>query len=314
MEALASANPQYNSVALLDLPDCEFTPIGLNLPKHLTFDQWERIGRQLQLADVAIQWWIGDWLVYGEHKWGDKYTQAIEVTGRREQTLKNYHFVAAAIEKSRRRYELNYSIHAEVAPLEPEEQDRVLAKAAGIANPTVKGVRREVDKIRRAKMPKVEDDQVLLSNTAREFLDDYMMGTAEWLEKVPTGIPLREREALEKMIIEHGAHAKWLRELTRGDEFKAISELFSFEEGVPSTERAEGNHIFKYLDKSGYYLGEDELLVALDSMVVKDMLMVLSADGSRKEGQRGTINDLYGLHPTYESKLEADRLKHKDAA
>jgi hypothetical protein len=220
-----AALEQSQNSALLDIPDCEFTPIGLNLPPNLTFDQWDRIGRQLQLADIAIQWWIGDWLVYGEHRWGDKYAQAIEVTGRREQTLKNYHFVASSIEKSRRRYELNYSIHAEVAPLEPEEQDRVLAKAAGDPHPTVKGVRRQVDKIRRDKMPKVEDDATLLSKEAREFLDDYMIGTAEWAEKIPSGIPLREREALEKMIFEHGAHASWLRGLTRGAEFKAITEL-----------------------------------------------------------------------------------------
>lgn len=294
---------------LLEIPGCEFTPVSLTLPADLSFDHWERIGRQLQLADMAVQWWIGDWLVYGEHKWREKYAQAIELTGKREQTLINYHNVAKSIESNRRRVKLSFSIHAEVASLDEDDQERILAKAAGEPRPTVRGVRREADKARRAKMPKVPDDAMLLSKESREFLDDYMGSIAEWTEKVPDGIPIREREALDKLLYAHGEQALWLRSLTRGAEFKAITELFSFEEGGPSIETAEGNHIFKYLDKSGYFLGEDELLTVLDSMAEKELLQVLSTEEARQDGRRGGMNDLYGLHPRYANKIESDRLK-----
>lgn len=303
--ALATPTPQ-NSVALLGIPDCEFTPTQLILPPHLNYDQWERIGRQLQLAGLAIQWWIGDWLIYGEHKWREKYAQAIQVTGKAEQTLMNYQFVAKSISPSRRREKVDFSTHAEVASLDEDEQERILAKAAN-ENLSRKAVRREADKTRRAKQPKPEDTEVVLSKQAREFLDDYMTELGEWLSKLPMGISASEHQALEKMIYEQGADALWLKNRTVGSDYKAIVELFSFDEGTPGMERAGLADISSWLEKCGYYMSDSDLEARLDLMVEKRMLDIHSVEESRQDGRRGVMLSLYALNSDYQAQLENKR-------
>jgi hypothetical protein len=70
----------------------------------------------------ACQWWIGDWLNYGERAYGEKYAQGMAATGYELQTLTNMAWVAARVEISRRREILSWSHHAEVAALESDEQ------------------------------------------------------------------------------------------------------------------------------------------------------------------------------------------------
>ena len=47
-----------------------------------SFDEWESVGAFLHQVDGAVQWWIGDWLNYGEKAYGEKYSQALDVAGR----------------------------------------------------------------------------------------------------------------------------------------------------------------------------------------------------------------------------------------
>lgn len=296
---------QEPNQALLDLPGCEFTPTQLILPSDLSYDHWERIGRQLQLAGMAIQWWIGDWLVYGEHKWREKYAQAVLVTGRSEQTLMNYAFVARAISPSRRREQVDFSTHAEVAGLSEAEQERLLDKAAKEGS-TKRQLRREAEKVRRAQRPKPPDDQVVLSNEAREFLDDYMNEIGQWTGKIPK-LAASEHEAIERMILQQGACALWLRNRTITADYKAIVELFSFEEGTPGMERAGKSDIAAWLERCGYYMSDSDLNDRLDLMVEKHMLDIHSVEESRQDGRRGVMLDLYALNENYEAELETRR-------
>lgn len=302
----ALQQPPHGEPGLLEIPGCEFTPTSLILPKDLTYNQWERIGRQLQLAGLAIQWWIGDWLVYGEHRWREKYAQAIQVTGKAEQTLMNYRFVAKAISPSRRRETVDFSTHAEVASLDEEDQERILSKAAK-ENTSRRAVRREAEAVRRANRPKPPDDAVLLSKVSRAFLDDYMAELALWTDRFPAVMPESEREALEKMIYAQGSDALWLKNRTPQAECEAITELFSFDEGSAGMERATRADISAWLEKCGYYMGESDLDLRLDVMVEKKMLEVKSVEDSRQEGRRGTMIDLYALHPNYQERLENRR-------
>jgi hypothetical protein len=74
-------------------------------------------------------WWLGDWLVYGEQSYGDRYKQAITDTSLSYQTLRNYAWVARAFPMSRRRDTLSFGHHVEVAALPEQEQDLWLARA-----------------------------------------------------------------------------------------------------------------------------------------------------------------------------------------
>src|SRR4051812_30846184 len=60
---------------------------GLYLPPKLPFGRWRHIGRQLYLISNSTAWWLGDWLIYGEDEYSDRYVKAIEDTGLNYQTL-----------------------------------------------------------------------------------------------------------------------------------------------------------------------------------------------------------------------------------
>jgi len=106
-----------------------FTPTELILPEDTSFEDWAAIGQRLQWISKGIHFWIGDWIKFGERKWGEKYAQALDETPFSLRTLQNDVWVAAAIEPSRRREELTFSHHAVVAALPPAEQDRWLDRA-----------------------------------------------------------------------------------------------------------------------------------------------------------------------------------------
>lgn len=108
----------------------QFTPTGLLIPEGMTFEQWEEIGNSLAGIEQARQWWVGDWVNYGEARYGEKYTQALDATGLAYQTLMNAASVARKVEISRRRENLSWSHHEAVAKLDPAEQDRWLDRAA----------------------------------------------------------------------------------------------------------------------------------------------------------------------------------------
>lgn len=94
----------------------------------MKFEEWESIGLELQRVGRCWQWWIGDWLNFGEESYGEKYAQAIEETGIPYGTLQNCAYVASRVEMSRRRDIVCWSSHSEVAKLDPRQQDNWLKK------------------------------------------------------------------------------------------------------------------------------------------------------------------------------------------
>jgi hypothetical protein len=106
-----------------------FTPVGWSADPDLPYEEWLRHGSRIGLAARSSGWWLGDWLRYGESRYGTKYTAASRITGYDRQTLMNMVYVTARIDSSRRREKLSFSHHAEVASLDAAEQDRWLGKA-----------------------------------------------------------------------------------------------------------------------------------------------------------------------------------------
>lgn len=71
-------------------------------------------------------WWIGDWLRYGNSKFGERYVRASRITGYDTQTLMNMVYVASTYDVAQRRPNLSFSHHAELAALPAAERDRWL--------------------------------------------------------------------------------------------------------------------------------------------------------------------------------------------
>lgn len=157
----------------LTLPG-RITPTGLDLPPDLPFDEWREIGQTLQAVERSIQWLLGDWLRYGERQYGEMYSQALDATDYTYQTLADAAWVAGKIESSRRKENLTFSHHKEVAKLEPEEQDELLNRAAS-EGLSVRALRTEVNQRKNAigSIPSIStcttEDLTILSDRGQRF-------------------------------------------------------------------------------------------------------------------------------------------------
>ncbi|MGW0811115.1 LmbU family transcriptional regulator [Nonomuraea sp. NPDC002799] len=105
------------------------TKIGLQIPVGLSFEEWERAGRQLTDLIDSSCWWLGDWLLFGKDHYADRYERGIRAVGLQYQTLRNYAWVARKFKFNRRRSALTFQHHAELASLPVNEQELWLDRA-----------------------------------------------------------------------------------------------------------------------------------------------------------------------------------------
>ncbi|WP_433187025.1 LmbU family transcriptional regulator [Actinoallomurus sp. CA-150999] len=126
------------------------TRTRLNLPPRLPLETWREIGEQLVVLCDASAWWHGDWLLYGQGRYPDRYRRAIEDSGLDYQTLRNYAWVARKFSPSRRRAALSLQHHAEVAGLPAEQQEYWLDLAEKEGWPTSR-LRKHIQDSRRCR-------------------------------------------------------------------------------------------------------------------------------------------------------------------
>ena len=103
--------------------------------REMELPEWAEAGRRLGAMGRCGQWGLGDWIQYGNVKFGERYSRAARITGYDVQTLMNMVYVASKFEISRRRENLSWSHHESVASLEADEQDHWLdlAVARGLS-------------------------------------------------------------------------------------------------------------------------------------------------------------------------------------
>jgi hypothetical protein len=105
------------------------TPVAWTPVQELDFTEWATAGRRLSAMGRCGQWGLGDWIRYGNTRFGERYAWAARVTGYDVQTLMNMVYVASRFEISRRRENLSWSHHETLAALDPDEQDKWLDRA-----------------------------------------------------------------------------------------------------------------------------------------------------------------------------------------
>lgn len=119
------------------------TPVAWHAHDEIDLEDWIRQGRRLGSIGRGAAWWIGDWVNFGNAKFGEKYSRAAQITGYDIQSLMNMAYVAARFDVSRRREDLSWSHHADLAALSVECQDQWLEVAAG-NRLSVRGLRDEL--------------------------------------------------------------------------------------------------------------------------------------------------------------------------
>ena len=107
----------------------KWTRTGLVLPSHLPYDEWASLGHVLSTIHGASSWWVGDWIRYGDHEYGEKYTQAVDEAGFEYQSSRDAVYVASSFQLSRRRDNLSFSHHRVVAAFPAKQADQILARA-----------------------------------------------------------------------------------------------------------------------------------------------------------------------------------------
>ena len=106
------------------------SPIGLSIADGLSFAEWASLGQRLLRFSDAAAWWIGDWLVYGEWRYGEKYRTIVDRLQLSYDRVRDYAYVAGNVSPGVRREDVSFTHHRLIAKLPPKEQERWLARAA----------------------------------------------------------------------------------------------------------------------------------------------------------------------------------------
>lgn len=161
----------------------------LHLPERLPLADWKRIGKQISLISNASSWWLGDWLVYGQEKYPDRYRIAVSEAALDYQTLRNYAWVARKFPLSRRRDTLSFQHHLEVASLCEADQDIWLERAVRFKWPKAE-LRRQLKAGGGSQVPEGPTTALSVSigteqkRRWQEAADTAQCGLAEWVIRV----------------------------------------------------------------------------------------------------------------------------------
>lgn len=151
----------------------------------MSFDQYQRIGRTFQQIKSSLAWWVGDWLNFGDQKFGEAAMQAVDATDKSVETLLKYKAVAARVPKEIRRSDLSWVHHFGVCYIPVEQRGPLLEIAAniGLSSRELKDVVKLDDDTRHEFMLAVQhytDEQGPMSrDTFFSLLNRFRLGDVE---------------------------------------------------------------------------------------------------------------------------------------
>ena len=134
----------------------DLTPVGWTPELPMDLRRWITYGKRFARLGSASNWWIGDWIRYGNAHYGEKYGAASKTTGYDRQTLMNMAYVSSRFNTQRRREGVSWSHHAELAAL-PEEQQDAWLDLTEREHLSVRSLREEVRRGRSARKPSACD-------------------------------------------------------------------------------------------------------------------------------------------------------------
>lgn len=129
VRARAAGRPASRKLGRQARPAGEVTRVGWTPLADIDLEEWSAVGRRFGEIGRCSQWWLGDWIHYGNAKFGERYSRAVKLTGYDVQSLMNMVYVASRFDISRRRENLSWSHHATVASLDVEAQEHWLDRA-----------------------------------------------------------------------------------------------------------------------------------------------------------------------------------------
>ena len=134
-------------------PQAFFSKTGLTINEDMNFEKWEALGKRLKDIAKSIHFWLGDWLLEGDRKFGEISSQAIDENGFDQKILRNDLSICSRIEKRTRKDSLTWSHHKQVAYFELKLQEFFLDKAEReiLSNDELRGVIKKFNIIKKFK-------------------------------------------------------------------------------------------------------------------------------------------------------------------
>jgi len=201
-------------------PFIEATPVGLKLAHDLTFEEWSAIAASFGTALQTAAWCIGDWMVYGERRWGRQlllegqdfdpavpgripshvFDAAVDSTGLDRQTLSQYANVARKIPMDERRIHVSFGHHRILAPLPPAKRLEwwSLLDSESKKLPTVK---RLALSVRTSDEPRLISDDEIMQRGEHAGHDNYIPHLTRLmtvLRRTVPGMTPQQRRALRQ--------------------------------------------------------------------------------------------------------------------
>lgn len=127
----------------------QITTLGFEMPDNVSIEEYRDLGALLFNMEGALQWSIGDWIVAAkageDSTYGTTYKEIMEQSDRSYSTVSKYKLVAERIEFFRRRKNLSYTHHSEIAQanISDKQRDKLLNDAE-INNWTIKQLREAI--------------------------------------------------------------------------------------------------------------------------------------------------------------------------
>ena len=146
-----------NTLAITDTK-FSITPTGIQFNEELSFEEWDALGQKLAPIGKSIGFIIGDWINYGENRYGEKYEAALARTGLAYQTLMDFAYVARKVEISLRNENLDFTHHRVVAKLKSPDEKKHWLKMAVKHKLGIRRLRKSINYGRLATEKEVQGD------------------------------------------------------------------------------------------------------------------------------------------------------------
>lgn len=114
-------------LSLVVIDQCVQTRTSILPPETMDFDTWAKGFENLKTINSSAQWYIGDWMNFGEAAYGEKYAQALDATDYEVGTLQNFAWVCSKIKPQDRHEALSFTHHKIVATDKLTEEQRIEA-------------------------------------------------------------------------------------------------------------------------------------------------------------------------------------------
>jgi hypothetical protein len=132
-------------------------PTGIEFHGDLTREEWTDLGQKLSAVGKSIGFIIGDWINYGETRWG-VIKDLEKVTKLDYGTLRNFSHVSKRVQLSLRNDNLDWYHHAVVAKVKSPEDQRKWLAAAAEEEMSVRRLRRSVHEGRVVSTQEMRED------------------------------------------------------------------------------------------------------------------------------------------------------------